>query len=80
MPNSSGRDSLALIMLIRTWESDRTISDRTFDDEAVITATRTARASPTRAEVTEDRESLMGGNMGTSNPENSPPKPQLPVF
>ena len=75
MPNSSGRDSLALIMLMRTWESERTISDQTLDEEAVITAKRTARASPMRADETEEQETLRDGILVPSNPENRPPIP-----
>ncbi|CDY21493.1 BnaC03g27040D [Brassica napus] len=66
-------------MLIRTWESERTISDRTLDEEAVITAKRTARASPMRADETKERETLRGWILVSSSPENRPPMPQLPV-
>ena len=75
MPNSSGRNSLSLIMLMRTWESERIISDQTLDEEAVITAKRTARASPMRADETEERETLRDGILVPSNPENRPPIP-----
>ena len=61
MSNSFGRDSLALIKVIRTLESDRTTSDQTFDADAIMTALRTARTSPISAEDTEERESLMVG-------------------
>ena len=75
MPNSSGRNSLSLIMLMRTWESERIISDQTLDEEAVITAKRTARASPMRADETEEQETLRDGILVPSNPENRPPIP-----
>ncbi|CAF1700496.1 unnamed protein product [Brassica oleracea var. botrytis] len=62
-------------MLMRTWESERIISDQTLDEEAVITAKRTARASPMRADETEERETLRDGILVPSNPENRPPIP-----
>lgn len=62
MSNSFGFDSLALVMLI----------------EPIITAERTARASPMGADWTKEPESLKVVGSNRTKPENKQPKPQLP--
>lgn len=75
MSNSFGRDFLALIKVTRTWESDRTTNDQTFDAAAIMTALRAAMTSPISDEDTEERESLMVGGTAAPTPEKLPPIP-----
>ena len=79
IPKSAGLDSFFFIMVIRVWESDKTVSDLTFDAAAVMTAQRIAKASAIKADEIQEWDLQIVVSDDMSVPVKMPPNPQSPV-